>query len=247
MDRKITIGITSLTALCSPFADAVTVSLQPIQDTSIYSENDNNNGLGFLYAGETAASANFALRRALMQFNVAGSIPAGSTIDSVTLTLTLTKNGAAGTAAFSLNPLLAAWSAGTSSGSGLGGAPTPGSATWNYSSFNTNLWASAGGAIGASSGTTNIGTSIGSTYTFASQSGMVADVQGWLDSPGTNFGWALKAVNESPNIVSAKELGSLESAPSSRPSLMITYTIPEPGTLALLCFGLPALLMRRRR
>lgn len=256
MARKIRISITSLTAsfgmaaiiaVCSPSADAVTVSLQPSQDGSIYSENDNNNGLGFLYAGETAASAGFSLRRALIQFNVAGSIPAGSNITSVTLTLTLTKNGAAGTAAFSLNPLLAAWSAGTSGGTGLGGAPTPGSATWNYRSFNTNLWASPGGAIGASSGTTDIGTSVGSTYTFASQSGMVADVQGWLDSPGTNFGWALKAVNESPNIVSAKELGSSESTSSSRPSLMITYTIPEPGTLALLGFGIPALLMRRRR
>lgn len=255
MNRKIKIRIRSLSvpigmaliAICSQSVDAVTVNLQPSQDTSIYSESDNNNGLGSLYAGETAAGASFALRRALIQFNVAGSIPAGSTITSVSLTLTLTKNGPAGTAAFSLNPLLAAWSAGTATGIGGGAVPTPGSATWNYSSFNTNLWASAGGEIGPSSGTTDIGTSVGSTYTFASQSGMVSDVQGWLDNPGSNFGWALKAVNESPNNISAKELGSSESTSTARPSLMITYTIPEPGTPVLLGLGLAAFFMRRRR
>jgi hypothetical protein len=60
-------------------ADQVTVP--PLKDNTIYGEsNDLSNGAGTsLFAGVTAMSA---IRRALLAFDVAGTLPAGSTITS---------------------------------------------------------------------------------------------------------------------------------------------------------------------
>jgi hypothetical protein len=212
----------------STAAVADTVDIAPSLDNSIYSEDDNSNALGDLFAGVTNDSAT---RRALMMFDIAGNIPAGATINSVTLDLTQTKIGPAGASTFELHALSDAWGAGTSDGTGTGGSPTTGDATWNYNFYNTSSWATPGGDFAAAaSGTASIGTSLGD-YTFASQSGMVADVQDWLDSPSTNYGWLLEAANESTGP-SAREFGSRFSA--SPPELTVTFTpVPEPGALAL--------------
>ena len=55
----------------------VTVTANPEKDNSIYSESENSNGLGKLYSA-TTCDGNF--RRALLEFDIAGSIPAGATI-----------------------------------------------------------------------------------------------------------------------------------------------------------------------
>lgn len=91
---------------------------------------------------------------------------------------------------------------------------------------------------------TTFGTPI-ATYSFTSSSGMVANVQSWLNSPATNFGWLIKTDNE--GVVSAREFGSAESAPADRPTLTVTYTVPEPGIAGLLGVGLLLGTMRSRR
>ncbi len=205
---------------CNAATHAGTIFLAPSQDNSIYSESNNSNALGQLFAGVTGLGD---LRRALLQFNVAGSgIPAGSTIDSVSLDLTQTITGGNTSTVFDLRPLSAAWGEGTSIGSGQGGPPTPGDTTWNYRLYSTSLWTSPGGDFGSSSGTALFGTA-STDYTVKSQPGLVADVQRWLNSPGTNFGWLLKAVNESPSIKSARAFDSRESN-LGRPVLTINYT-----------------------
>ena len=237
------LGAALVAAVCVTAAEGATVSLIPSQDNSIYSEGDNSNALGPLFTGETP---NLTVRRALLEFNIATSgIPAGATINAVSLALTQTKIGPAGSATFELHPLLAAWGEGTSVGTGAGGSASAGDATWNFRLFNTNSWATPGGDFGATSGTTVFGTT-NTTYMFLSQPGLVADVQNWLNSPGSNFGWILRAANES--AVSARELGSRESSPGLRPTLTINYpAAPEPGSIALLGLGTVALARRRRR
>ena len=240
------LGMLAIVSSCGTAAQAATVNVNPSQDTSIYNEGDASNALGALYAGATAGAQ---LRRALMEFDIAGSgIPAGSTINSVTLSLTLTKIGPAGAAPFELHPLLSSWGEGTSFGTGQGSAATPLDATWNYRFYNTNLWTTAGGDVGATSGTANIGSAAGTAYTFASQPGLVANVQTWLDFPGSNFGWILRAADETPSNVSARAFGSRESVPAQRPTLTVNYTpTPEPGTFSLLAAaGLAAFAQRRR-
>lgn len=235
------LGVMVIAAAWCPVARGAAISINPTQDNSIYSESNNSNALGALYAGKTNGSG---VRRALFQFDIAGSVPAGSVIDSVSLDLTQTKIGPAGTATFELHPLLAAWGEGTSSGTGAGGSPTAGDATWNFRLYNTNSWTSAGGDFGATSGTATFGTS-NIVYTFGSQAGLVTDVQNWLDSPGSNFGWILRAANES--TTTARELGSSEDA-GQEPILTINYTeTPEPGSLVLLGVGTLILSSRRRR
>ena len=220
-------------------ANAAVVSLIPTLDNSIYSENNNSNALGGLFAGRTNQGG---IRRALLEFDIAGSIPSGATIDSVVLTLSQLRVGGLGSTIFELHPVLAEWGEGTSSGIGQGGAPTPGDATWNSRLFGTAAWVTAGGDFSATVATASIGSPI-ATYSFNSNSGMVSNVQSWLNSPATNFGWLIKTDNES--VVSAREFGSAESAPADRPTLTVTYTVPEPGTAGLL--GLAALVASTRR
>ena len=241
--RSVLLALTAIAAAWCPDAQGAAISINPTQDNSIYSESDASNGQGSLYTGKTASPG---IRRALLQFDIAGSgIPSGSVIDSVSLALTQTKIGPAGSATFELHPLLAAWGEGTSSGTGSGGLATAGDATWNYRLFNTASWTSAGGDFGSTSGTATFGTS-NTVYTFSSQSGLVTDVQNWLDTPGSNFGWILQASDEASTT--ARELGSRESAPSNRPTLTINYTpTPEPGSLVLLGVGTLVLSARRRR
>jgi hypothetical protein len=229
-------------ACCGAAAQGVTLSLQPSHDNSIFSESENSNAVGPLYAGETVAGT---VRRALLQFDLANSgIPTGALITSVSLSLTETKSGPGVSALFELHPLLAAWGEGTSDGIGRGAPATMGDATWSFRLYNSALWTTAGGDFGSVSGTGTIGTTL-STYTFASQPGMVSDVQGWLATPASNFGWLLKAADES--TANAHELGSRESSPGKQPTLTINYTpAPEPGSLALLGSGAALLALRRR-
>lgn len=238
--RKRCVAGTVFLASCGA-ASAASVTLQPSQDNSIYSEIENSNGAGSLYAGVTPSGNT---RRALLQFDLANSgIPAGALVDSVTLSLTVTKSGPGSSALFGLYPLLGAWGEGTSTGTGTGGAPTPGDATWNYRFLNTDLWTLPGGDFAATGATTTIGVALG-VYTFSSQPKLVTDVQAWLDAPAANFGWVLKSANEL--VTNAREFGSGESSLADRPTLTINYTpAPEPGSLALVA-GAAALLALRR-
>ena len=65
-------------------------------------------------------------------------------------------------------------------------------------------------------------------YTWGSTSQMVADVQGWLDDPSTNFGWLIMG-NES-EMKTSKRFDSKESSEeANRPSLTIEFKSPGNG------------------
>ncbi len=232
---RVLLGTTLVVAGWGSSSRSDFVSLNPNQDISIYSEAAVNIGKGNLFSGRTAQGN---LRRAILEFDLS-SIPSGAIINSVSLNLNLIKTGAAGADIFELHRVLKAWGEGTSVGTGSGGgqgtAPSAGSATWNFSQFSTTAWTAVGGDFAATSGTTSIGNTNG-IYTFSSQSGMVADVQNWLNTPASNFGWILNAQTEG-SLQNAREFGSRESALSLLPTLAVTYSItavPEPGSLVFL-------------
>jgi hypothetical protein len=117
-------------------------------DNTLYEDplGQLSNGSGqYIFVG---VSNQPALRRATLRFDIAGSeIPAGSTIDSVRLTLHMSRSNA-GPTTVSLHRLAAAWGEGASDASGPEGqgiGAAAGDATWIHTFFDTNQWTNPGG------------------------------------------------------------------------------------------------------
>jgi hypothetical protein len=106
--------------LSSPAAADV-VTLTPIKDNTLYEDPAGNlsNGAGdHLFAGRTQDAQ--VIRRGLLAFKVAGSLPSGSTIKSVTLTLNMSWTSSAAHDV-TLHRVLANWGEGTSDAAGREG------------------------------------------------------------------------------------------------------------------------------
>jgi hypothetical protein len=208
-------------------------------------------------------------KRSLIEFNVATAVPAGSTITGVSLQMTVGQvagsgggsGGGSGSAeTISLFDESQAWGqptnvAGATSfgGTGHGGAPDPGDATWNYAFYNTTPWTIAGGDWSTSLTDIADASVTGTLTSFTwSSANMVADVQNWLNNPTDNFGWIIKNANET-TATDFRAFWSAQGAaannnPSIAPALTITYTaVPEPLGLSLIAMAAPLWLIRRRR
>jgi hypothetical protein len=235
------VTLATLAALAS-LTHAATVTIAPIKDNTIYSESNSSNGGGDLYVGRTKSGG---VRRALVQFDILGNVPAGALIESISVSFVQTQINGGATGAFELHRLNQAWGEGTAAGAGQGATAGAGDATWSSAANGSTLWATAGGDFAATSGSTTFSSAL-TAYTFASSAGLVADVQNWLDTPASNFGWLLRASDEAS--LTARELGSRGSV-SNTPSLVINFTpVPEPSTVSL--FGAMLLLgcgSRRRK
>ena len=250
--------------LFSSPASADTVTLNPSKDNTLYEPiaqdgfTDRSNALGdSMFAGrvndadaDPNSGTRAAIRRAVVAFDIAGSIPAGATIDSVQLILYCDR--AKLTTAFnvSLHRLDADWGEGTSdtgkSQQGRGELPTIGDATWHHTFYPTDFWATPGGDF---TSTISATTAVGNTgfYTWGSTSTMVADVQSWLNNPSQNYGWII--VGTESQTETSKRFATRENTASSggtleRPRLIVNYT---PQTITGACcdgstctFGAPA-------
>jgi len=212
----------------SSTAAAETVTLQAKKDNTLYEsiQGTVSNGAGTdLFVGTTGARTGFAVRRALVAFDVAASIPAGAQISSVQLVLNMNKT-VVGAKPVSLHRVLADWGEGTSlavgSGGGGGGPATTGDATWVHRFFSTELWSTPGGDFASTASAQIQVTSFGAN-TWGSSAAMVADVQAWLDQPANNFGWIL--IGEEQNTASSKRFAARENpVAANRPHLVVQYT-----------------------
>lgn len=222
------------------------------RDNTIFSESTNSAGAASTFiAGRTNGGA---LRRSFLHFDVAGTVPADAAVTSASLVLHLDGVSQSETDPrdMSLHRVTTEWGEGFSGAGGPGGgqgAPsTVGDATWLHSTFDTGLWSSAGGDFSSvPSAVASVGTTI-DFYQWASTADLVADVQGWLDDPTTNFGWAL--LGDETRNGSARRFNSREGAEDFRPVLTLDFTVvPEPSSisLAILAWLLPMTLRRSRR
>src|SRR5205085_7382798 len=172
---------------------ANTITVTPSKDNTLYqydpAEGDHSNGAGFhFFAGENGMGE---LRRGVLAFDIAGSIPAGSTITAVRLSMNMSMTPA-GALMVELHKLLADWGEGTSHapmGEGDGAPATPNDATWRHRFFDSVFWTTQGGDFSATVSASQMVGGVGQ-YTWSSAQ-MVTDVQGWLDNPASNFGWLM--------------------------------------------------------
>ncbi|MCZ6788654.1 MAG: DNRLRE domain-containing protein [Chloroflexi bacterium] len=200
------------------------MSLRPSKDNTLYeiASVSLSNGAGnHFFVGNTNRGL---LRRAVIAFDIAGSIPTGATITSVRLILTMSRTRA-GAESIELHRVLADWGEGTSHApdvEGEGTYSTPGDATWVYRFFDMDLWQALGGDFSPAVSAGAVVDGIGS-YTWTSTAQMVADVQGWLDDPSSNYGWLLKG-NETTKRT-AKRFDSREHpTAANQPVLAIEFT-----------------------
>lgn len=210
-------------------AGIVTGVLAPAADATIFEENaDSSDSLSQgLFAGRNNTDH---IRRAFVRFNLAG-IPAGVTVSSVQVRLSMTRSNS-GSVFASLYRASGAWGEGTSDAGipGGSGAPaTPGDPTWTMRVYPATPWMIPGGDTAAlPSATTLLGSSL-VNYLWTTTPALVSDVQGWINLPATNFGWQLR-VDESQIAPTAKRFGSREQSDASlRPVLIVTYDDPSVG------------------
>jgi len=208
--------------LCSPAAvTTVTVT----EDTFIDSSAPGNNAgaTGWFDAGRDGAGG---VRRGLLRFDLSG-VPAGSTVTSATLQLTVVRVPANGpvNSTFDLFRLLAGWREGTKTGNG--GAPaTAGETTWNARILGTANWTVPGAksdAATTASASTAVGSADNAKYSWTGP-GLVADVQLWLNDPSKNFGWLLTSRAES-SARSVRGFASREGGADAG-ALTVVYTPP---------------------
>ncbi len=225
-----------LSALVScPLASGAVKTLNPSKDNTLYESATgfSSNGAGdSLFVGATGTGG---IRRGLLAFDVAGNIPAGSTVSSVSLTLYMSRT-ISGAQPVELHRVVADWGEGTSNASGNEGAGAPattGDATWRHRFFNTTFWTTEGGDFSPTVSAVRSVASVGS-YTWGTSPQLVTDVQGWLNNPSSNFGWVL--IGSEAASQTAKRFGSRENPmPSARPVLTINYTsLSSPPVITLL-------------
>ena len=200
------------------------VTLTATRDNTLFQDATGSlsNGAGpVMFAGRNSQGL---ARRALVRFDLEGSVPADAVVSEVQLTLNLSNVSDPMPRIFTLHRLQRDWGEGTSTGTGGGGAPaTSGDATWLHAFWPGTSWSNAGGdfepAASASQWVGDLG-----VYTWTG-SRVVSDVQAWLDDPDTHFGWIL--VGDETAVNTARRFDSHENTVvANRPSLTVTYSFP---------------------
>ena len=206
------------------------MSIPASADATLYQSGtgDLANGAGEnIFAGVTAQGA---IRRALISFDLAGSLPAGATITSVRLVLFMNQGRLAPAA---IHQVLGSWSEGSVNAGGAegqGAAATAGSTTWIHRDRPGSTWITSGGDFASIASASADITSTG--FVSWTGAGLLADVQEWQTQPETNFGWAILGTEFQPQT--ANRFASRTSpASANRPALVVDYTpIPEPSSVA---------------
>ena len=207
-----------------------TISLFPNQDVTLIEDEFGELASGsgeHLFVGRTAQPEGEGLRRALVSFDLS-EIPDGSTIDSVSLSMTLSKSNPESPpmSTVTLHRVFAAWGEGASNASqdkGRGEDAETGDATWLHARFDGPSWREPGGDFRSGfSGTANIGRN--GVYEWSTAQ-MRGDVEDWFEAPEENFGWIL--VGDESQEKTAKRFDSREHpTEANRPTLTIEFTEP---------------------
>lgn len=208
---------------------STSVTLSALSDNTLYETTSvpatTSNGAGdFLFVGSTDQIATLSERRVLIRFDVAGGVPAGATVISTSLALTMNKTSTNAASNIELHRALRDWGEGTANAGaneGQGSIAGDTDATWTNTFRNGDVWALAGGQGGADyEVTAAAGTPVGGigAYNWTSDT-LRNQVQDMLDTPAANFGWFMIGDGGAKRFA-ARENGLA----SSRPELTVVYT-----------------------
>jgi hypothetical protein len=116
--------------------------------------------------------------------------------------------------------------------------------------FPGTLWATPGGDHAATASATATVNSVINDPTSWSSAGLVSDVQAWLNTPSSNFGWELINLDETTASDFRAFYTREFSDATLRPQLQITFeapaTAPEPTSMLLLSLGMFGLVVGAR-
>ena len=201
---------------------AATAVVTAVADGSI-----SSSPIGPTYLGNAAVRAGGThdgqIMRALFRFDLSEAVPVGAVVRSATITMQVTRmpDGSDSVppqnSLFELHRVLQGWD--------------EVSVSWNERSSGvpwTAPGASAAGDVARAVSSSAFVSSLGS-YTFGSSDALVADIQAWVNAPGTNFGWLLQSQGET-TPKTARLFASREAAEGIRPTLSVTFDPPVPAT-----------------
>jgi hypothetical protein len=218
-----------LSAASSAYADQVV--LTSVADNTLIEDPNGAYSCGaaqYFFAGRVGVNGGSTQRRGAIRFSLS-SIPAGATITSVSLKLYCSAVGLTSASTVSLKKMNASWGEGASVAFGGGGAVSePGDVTWAHRFYPNTPWSTVGGQFSSTVSASRSVSTQGS-YTWASTPQLVADVQGWVNQPATNFGWLVQG-NEI-TLQSVKRFDSREAGAATRPQLTVVYTPSNPADL----------------
>ncbi|MCI0537645.1 MAG: DNRLRE domain-containing protein [Verrucomicrobiales bacterium] len=231
--RAASIGCLGFTlALFANVASAETIILTPTADTSIMEllPHFNFGAQEDLPSGTLGGSANFTRSRILVKFDLAGALPANTTIHSAILKLTVTRapDGGGVNSIFAAHRILRPWGEGAKKGNAPGGAMAGvREATWQMRFHPDESWGLPGGQPGVdyveapSSSERVLGTG---AYEFEFGAMAILEMQAWLNDPSSNFGWMLLTqAEQAPK--SARRFAAREfPEPNARPVLIIEFS-----------------------
>lgn len=246
------IGFVLALTLVGSTALAETLQVSASKDNTLYEVDGGvlSNGAGSHFFVGRTGPFDGTLRRGVIAFDIAGDVPEGAQVLSVTLTLNMSKT-IVGPKTITVHRLAQDWGeAGSNAGGEEGGGDftDPGDASWIHTFFPGLFWTSPGGDFEPIESATQSVAGEGS-YSWTGD-GLVADVQAWLDEPDDNFGWIL--IGEEGGGTSSKRFDTRENL--NAPVLTVEISAqPVPAmtsagfAVLLVAFALAGILVFRLR
>jgi hypothetical protein len=210
-------GSACCASTCAACASSTcSVSLEAARDNTLFEDPGGllSDGAGLnVFVGRIPQGSGLR-RRALLAFDVAGSVPPRSVIVSAKLTLNLRTDpriGGTKDSSIGAHRALADWGEGSSYGQGQGEGrgvrAESGDATWLHRFYDGTLWGSPGGDFAPEESAAQtvpgyLPPPPQLSYSWASP-GLTADVQAWLDDPASNHGWILIGREDASGTVKA--------------------------------------------
>lgn len=204
----------------------VSLVLGASRDATLYEDALGQTASGsamYIFAGRTGDNAEYAVRRALIDFDLS-ALPPDAEILSATLRLRCSKLPVGGeNTEISLHRVTRPWSEGPSDPGGAGGMGTQaqtGDVTWLHTTYDTAFWNTPGGDFDPIASASVPVNTIG-VHTWSSP-GLLNDIRAWRANPASNRGWVLLGNESLPKT--ARRFDSHEhSNANNRPQLIIRY------------------------